>query len=104
MRLPFGVRAVRFGSPVRRELPLYFPEHRALAVGDSIVGFRRGLRVWAQVRTTKRRTWYESRFLPTLRPLLELEPEHVLVTHGDPVVGTGTRALASALERDPIEY
>jgi hypothetical protein len=56
------------------------------------------------VRTTKRRTWYESRFLPTLRPLLELEPEHVLVTHGDPVVGTGTRALASALERDPIEY
>ena len=102
--LPFGVRAFTFGSPVRSELPLYFPEMRALAFGDAIVGVRRGLRVWASVHDERKRAWYESRFLPTLRPLLDLEIDHVLVTHGTPVIGNGRRALERALERDPVEY
>jgi hypothetical protein len=34
-----------------------------------------------------------------LRPLLELPIENVLVSHGDPIVGDGRRALADALAR-----
>jgi hypothetical protein len=36
----------------------------------------------------------------TLEPLAALEVEHVLVTHGQPVVGNGAVALRRALERD----
>ena len=36
--------------------------------------------------------------MPTLRPLAELDLERVLVTHGEPVLRAGARALAKALD------
>jgi glyoxylase-like metal-dependent hydrolase (beta-lactamase superfamily II) len=48
-----------------------------------------------------RPTWYEQRFLPTLDALTRLDIERVLVTHGEPVLRDGTRALAASLARPP---
>jgi hypothetical protein len=38
---------------------------------------------------------------PTLEPLLELELERVLVTHGKPILGGGREALRKALRAKP---
>jgi hypothetical protein len=102
--LPTGARGFAIGSPRRQEMPLWFPSHRALAFGDAVVGVEGTLRVWEVADTAKRRAWYRNRFVPTLEPLIGLEIEHVLVTHGPPVVGGGRDALAQALGGDPWHY
>ena len=100
--LPGGVTAHRIGRPRRYELPLYLPGRRALAFGDAVVGVDGALRVWIQSPLTdKRLRWYRERFLPTLEPLRALDVDEVLVTHGDPVLSDGGRALADALDREP---
>ncbi|HEU0024031.1 MAG TPA: hypothetical protein VFQ12_05350 [Thermoleophilaceae bacterium] len=90
--------------PRRRETPLYLPSARALAFGDVVVGVDGDLRVWERMDGGKRREWYEERFLPTLRPLLELEVDHVLVTHGPPAIGDGGDLLRRALDAPPWDY
>jgi hypothetical protein len=104
--LPGGAEAFAIGSPRRQEQPLWFPSHRALAFGDAVVGVEGTLRVWVWdvVDTPKRRAWYRDRFVPTLEPLLRLDHEHVLVTHGPPIVGGGREALAHALAGEPWHY
>jgi len=99
--LPAGARAHAIGKPRRREMPLWFPSLRALAFGDAVVGVEGELRVWEQLDGGKRARWYRERFLPTLAPLGELSPRHVLVTHGPPAVGDGKRKLARALAEPP---
>jgi glyoxylase-like metal-dependent hydrolase (beta-lactamase superfamily II) len=49
----------------------------------------------------RRRRWWQERYLPTVERLAALDVEHVLVTHGHPVVGHGAAALRRAIERDP---
>jgi glyoxylase-like metal-dependent hydrolase (beta-lactamase superfamily II) len=96
-----GIRAYSIGKPRRMEVPFELPSHRALAFGDAIVETGRGaLRVWKQWEHVAA-GWYERRFLPTLRPLAELDVERVLVTHGEPVLERGGRALAKALGAPP---
>ena len=102
--LPLGIVALRIGNPRRHELPLLAPDLRALAFGDAVVGVEGGLRVWDELGTASRRRWYEHRFLPTLAPLAELDVEHVLVTHGRPVVGAGRAALRDLLTRPPVRF
>jgi glyoxylase-like metal-dependent hydrolase (beta-lactamase superfamily II) len=102
--LPAGAQAFAIGSPRRQEMPLWFPSHRALAFGDAVVGVDGTLRVWEVADTDRRRAWYRERFVPSLEPLLALEIENVLVTHGPPVVGGGREALAEALAGDPWHY
>lgn len=92
--------AQRIGSPVRQETPLYFPAHRALAFGDAVIGLEGKLRVWQLVNPDQER-WYGERFIPSLRPLLDLDIERVLVTHGPPILRGGRRKLEDALEADP---
>ena len=91
------------GSPARSEQPIEIPGHRAVVFGDSVVETGDGeLRVWeAPLDSERRRRWWRERHLPTLRRLADLQPAHVLVTHGTPVIDDGTRALRRALERDP---
>lgn len=100
---PAGVTAHAIGRPRRGETPLWLPSHRALAFGDALVTTPEGeLRMWCQERDEpERRAFYRERFAPTLGPLADLEPAHVLVTHGEPVVGDGARALRAALAADP---
>ena len=45
--------------------------------------------------------FYRERFNPTLEPLLELDFERVLVTHGEPVITGGRDALRNALRVKP---
>jgi hypothetical protein len=102
--LPLGLVARRIGNPRRSELPLHAPDLTALVFGDAVVGVEGGLRVWEALETPSRRAWYTKRFLPTLAPLAELGIEHVLVTHGQPVIGAGTRALREMLVAPPVSF
>ncbi|HJW74867.1 MAG TPA: hypothetical protein VJ787_04255 [Thermoleophilia bacterium] len=100
---PLGplARALPIGKPRRYETPLYFPDHRALAFGDAVVGLPDGnLRVWMEGGAKE--PWYRERFLPTLLPLAALDVAHVLVTHGPAVVGDGQQALRTALCQPPV--
>jgi hypothetical protein len=99
---PAGVRAFAIGRPRRYEQPLLLPSHRALAFGDAVVAVGGRLRMWAAERVDERRAaWYRDRFAPTLRPLLDLGAERVLVTHGEPVLTGGSAALAAGLRAPP---
>jgi hypothetical protein len=91
------------GRPPRSEQPIEIPAHRALVFGDAVVETGGGeLRVWDDpVDSERRRRWWHERYLPTLERLTALEAEHVLVTHGQPVLGDGAAALRHALEHDP---
>ena len=42
-------------------------------------------------------------FAPTVRELAERPLEHVLVTHGPPVLGEGQRQLALCLAAPPVQ-
>jgi glyoxylase-like metal-dependent hydrolase (beta-lactamase superfamily II) len=100
---PAGTRAYAIGKPRRSERPIWIPSHKALAFGDALVANPDGnLRVWVQDPVDdKLRRFYRERFNPTLDPLLELPVEHVLVTHGDPVVGDGAAKLKEAVAAEP---
>jgi hypothetical protein len=100
--LPAGASAHRIGKPRRFETPLYLPSHRALAFGDAVAGVDGGLRVWSvnHVDADVRR-FYRERFNPTLEPLLELDFDRVLVTHGQSALDSGRATLADALRADP---
>jgi hypothetical protein len=87
--------ALPIGKPRRYETPLYFARHKALAFGDAVVGFEGKLRVWQQASTDPH--WHDHVFLPTMRPLLDLDVERVLVTHGPPVLHDGREALRAAM-------
>jgi glyoxylase-like metal-dependent hydrolase (beta-lactamase superfamily II) len=97
-----GVRAHTIGQPRRAEIPFELPSHRALSFGDTVLEVEGELRVWPRHDDLeRRRTWYEQRFLPTLDALTRLDIERVLVTHGEPVLHDGARALAASLVRPP---
>lgn len=97
-----GVSGHRIGKPVRQELPLHLPSHDALVFGDAVVGVDGGLRMWAMRKLdAAHERFYRERFGPTLLPLLNLEPERILVTHGESVLTGGTEALRQAIEAPP---
>jgi hypothetical protein len=91
------------GSPHRSEQPIEILAHRALVFGDAVVETGGGeLRVWEDpLDSERRRRWWRERYLPTLERLAALEPEQVLVTHGQAVLGKGAAELRRALGRDP---
>ena len=90
------------GQPPRSEQPVEIPSVRALVFGDSVVNIGdHELRLWdAPLETDKRRRWWSERYLPTLEPLLDLQVDHILVTHGEPVTD-GLRILRQALANQP---
>jgi hypothetical protein len=101
-------RAKRNLPPAVRPFPLrgagetifWLPEQRALIPGDRLVTGADGRLAMCH------ESWLA--YLPSgiglaqlrtlLRPLLELPIERVLVSHGEPVLADGRRALAEALE------
>lgn len=89
--LPGGLQVHHDGRG-QMETPVYLPEQRALVFADALTAPGGVLRVWGT-------PWHEERTLPTLRALLELPFEHVVVAHGEPV---HTRSdYMAALEREP---
>lgn len=91
--------ALAIGKPRRSEMPLYFAAHRALALGDVMVNYAGAVRIWQPPPFTER--WYREAFLPSLHPLLTLDVERILVTHGEPVLSSGAAALAAAVQMPP---
>jgi glyoxylase-like metal-dependent hydrolase (beta-lactamase superfamily II) len=89
-KLPGGVQAL---STTRgTEVVYWTPEHRALVPGDVILG---GLRLCPESWLPGKTGHNELR--ASLRPLLDLPVERVLVSHGEPVLANGRAALARAL-------
>lgn len=100
--LPAGVTAHRIGKPRRYETPLHIPSHKALVFGDAVAESGGRLVVWSSDKVdAKVERFYAQRFNPTLEPLLELDFDNVLVTHGQPLMGGGKRALRAALDAKP---
>jgi hypothetical protein len=89
--LPGGLRALHDGRGMM-ETPLYLPEQRALVFADALTAPGGVLRVWDT-------PWHAQRTLPSLRELLALDFEHVLVAHGEPVHSRDD--FVAALEREP---
>ena len=96
-----AAEAYTIGRPRRSEHPMYVPALRAVVFGDVVVGAQGGLRFWNMSNGTGA-DWYREVFAPTLAPLAERPVDHVLVTHGPPVVGDGQRALAQCLASPPV--
>lgn len=88
--LPGGI--VPFKTARAAEVVFWIPAHRALVPGDVILG---GLRLcpasWLPEKTSL------DDLTESLRPLLELPVERVLVSHGEPVLAGGRDALARML-------
>jgi glyoxylase-like metal-dependent hydrolase (beta-lactamase superfamily II) len=93
--LPGGIEAL----PTARaaEVVLWIPAHGTLVPGDVLLGDDRGgLRLcpasWLPEKTSR------EALAESLRPLLELPVERVLVSHGEPVLTAARAALARALD------
>ena len=100
--LPAGITAHRIGKPRRHEMPLHLPSHKALAFGDAVAEVDGKLVVWALGHVdAKMERFHRERFNPTLEPLLELDFDRVLVTHGEPIRKGGKAALRDALDSRP---
>jgi hypothetical protein len=100
--LPGGVTAHAIGKPRRYETPLHLPSHHALVFGDAVAESGGRLVVWSSEKVdAKVERFYRERFNPTLEPLLELDIDAVLATHGQPLMSDGKRALRTALEAKP---
>jgi hypothetical protein len=74
--LPGGLVALDDGRG-RNETPLWLPEQHALAFADALIGAEEGLRIWD--------TPHLARARASLRELLVLPFERVIVAHGEPV-------------------
>jgi hypothetical protein len=84
------------------ETMVWLPEPRALIPGDRLLGddARGGVRLcpdsWLRYLPSGMK---QAELRESLRPLLDLPVELVLVSHGEPVLENGREAIAQALER-----
>ena len=92
--LPAGIEAC--ATARRNEVVFWLPRHRALAAGDVLLGDGGGLRLCPESWLPGSTGHAELR--DSLRPLLELPVERVLVSHGTPVLHGGHEALAAVLD------
>jgi hypothetical protein len=97
--LPGGAVAHEVGAICPEETALHFPAHRALALADGLIrdgdgplGFVPDFLLGDEPAAVK------AGLLASFRRLLELEAEHLLLAHGEPVVGGGTEALRAFVE------
>jgi glyoxylase-like metal-dependent hydrolase (beta-lactamase superfamily II) len=97
--LPGGVRAVETARP--GEVVYWLPRQRALAVGDVLLGAGAKPRATDDPLRLCPERWLGKATHDDLReslaPLLQLPVVRVLVSHGEPVLRGGARALAAAL-------
>jgi hypothetical protein len=97
--LPGGIQA--FETARRGEVVYWLPRQRALAVGDVLLGAGAKPRATDDALRLCPERWLGTATHDDLReslaPLLELPVARVLVSHGEPVLRGGRRALATAL-------
>jgi hypothetical protein len=95
--LPEGVETIQVRGA--GETMVWLPEHGALIPGDRLLGGDGGgLRLcpesWLRYLPSK---MTQAELRKALRPLLDLPVEMVLVSHGEPVLRGGRKALGRAL-------
>ena len=98
--LPGGIRA--FQTARSAEVVYWLPDQRALVVGDVLLGAGAKPRPTSDPLRLCPERWLgkgtHEELRKTLRPLLELPVERVLVSHGVPILSDGKDALAAALD------
>jgi glyoxylase-like metal-dependent hydrolase (beta-lactamase superfamily II) len=92
--LPGGIRALPSGRAT--EVLYWLPSHRTLVPGDVILGSGTGGLRFCPPSWLPTGVGHE-RLRETLRPLLDLPVERVLVSHGKPVLENGHAALEALL-------
>jgi glyoxylase-like metal-dependent hydrolase (beta-lactamase superfamily II) len=97
--LPGGIRP--YGTARDGEAVFWLPGQRALAIGDVLLGAgAKPSATSAPLRLCPER-WLgkasHDDLRESLRPLLDLPVQRVLVSHGEPVLRAGKRALAAVL-------
>jgi hypothetical protein len=92
---PAGVEVFEPAGSDEGQVAFFLRPHRALVVGEFLMGESGRLRVCPSpaLRDT-------AAFEQSLRSLLDLPIEHVLVSHGDPVLGGGRRKIEDAVQAD----
>jgi hypothetical protein len=97
--LPAGIQS--FETARRGELVYWLPDQRALAVGDVLLGAGAKPRPTDDPLRLCPERWLgkatHAELRRSLRPLLELPVQRVLVSHGAPVLRAGKRALERVL-------
>jgi hypothetical protein len=97
--LPGGIRA--FQTARAGEVVYWLPSERALVVGDVLLGAGAKPRATDEPLRLCPERWLGSKshedLKASLRPLLELPVEQVLVSHGEPVLAAGRRVLGELL-------
>lgn len=90
--LPDGIESFSPGGVSEGDVAFYIRPHRALVVAEFLMGVDRGLRVCPSPALQDR-----AAFEASLHSLLAWPIDHVLVSHGDPVIGDGDRRIDEAL-------
>lgn len=95
--LPGGIVACEVGALSPDETALYLPRHRALAIGDGVVRWDgvEGLTFVPDFLMDDPENTRAGLKAAYRRLLDELEFEHLLLAHGEPVIGTGREELAA---------
>ncbi len=97
--LPGGIEA--FATARAGEVVYWLPMERAVVVGDVLLGAGAKPRATGEPLRLCPEGWLGSRshgdLKASLRPLLELPVEQVLVSHGEPVLAGGRRLLGELL-------
>jgi glyoxylase-like metal-dependent hydrolase (beta-lactamase superfamily II) len=97
--LPGGIRA--FETARSGEVVYWLPSERAVVVGDVLLGAGAKPRATTEPLRLCPERWLGAKthedLKASLRPLLELPVEQVLVSHGEPVLADGQRVLAELL-------
>ena len=97
--LPGGIRA--FPTARAGEVVYWLPAERALVAGDVLLGAGAKPRATDEPLRLCPEGWLGSKthddLRASLRPLLDLPVEQVLVSHGEPVPADGRRVLAALL-------
>jgi len=106
--LPGEITPYFIDGLVEPEVVLHVPGHDALIFADALLGAEEGkVRLpppsWAEdsndpQRAAASRERYHARFRDSMRRLLELEFDRMIVSHGEPVLGGAKAALAEALD------
>jgi glyoxylase-like metal-dependent hydrolase (beta-lactamase superfamily II) len=90
--LPNGLETFAPGGVREGDVAFYIRPHRALVVAEFLMGVEGGLQVLPSPALQDR-----GAFEASLRSLLDWSIEHVLVSHGEPVIGDGRQRIEDAL-------
>ena len=97
--LPGGIRALQTARAA--EVVYWLPEHRAVVAGDVLLGAGAKPRATTDALRLCPEGWLgkgtHDELRDTLKPLLKLPVERVLVSHGEPLLADGKRELAAVL-------